>query len=232
MAKREKVFAVFGLGAFGTECCRVLSEKGGKVVAFDNRPQPVERVGDLVSQAMVLDSTDEEALKGAPLENVDVAIVAIGGAIEASILTTALLKSAGIPYIIARAVSDVHMRVLSQIGANEVVNLEIEEGRRVASRLITAEVLETIPVTEDYSIVELYTPESMVGKPLERLDLRKNHRVNIIAIERFKTTVDEQGNPAREERVILPTKDDVLLAEDILIMVGRNSDLEAFRDVT
>jgi trk system potassium uptake protein TrkA len=232
MAKEEKVFAVFGLGAFGNEVCRGLIEKGGKVIAFDNQPQPIEKIKDVVTQAMVLDSTDEDALRGAPLENVDVAIVAIGDDVEASILTTALLKNIGVPYVIARAVSDIHMRVLRQIGANEVINLEIEEGRRVASRLLTAEVLETIPVTEDYSIVELYVPESMVGKSLERLDLRAGYKVNVIAIERFKTAVDEEGNPVKEERVILPTKDDVLLSDDILIVVGRNSDLEAFREVT
>jgi trk system potassium uptake protein TrkA len=232
MAKEEKVFAVFGLGAFGMEVCRGLIEKGGKVIAFDHRAQPIEKIKDLVTQVMVLDSTDEDALRSAPLENVDVAIVAIGDEVEASILTTALLKNAGVPYIIARAVTDVHMRVLRQIGANEVINLEIEEGRRVASRLLTAEVLETIPVTEDYSIVELYVPESMVGKSLERLNLRGEYLVNVIAIERFKTTVDEEGNPVKEERVILPTRDDVLLSDDILIMVGRNSDLDAFRELT
>jgi len=230
MAK-EKVFAVFGLGAFGNEVCRVLSEKGGKVIAFDNRPQPIEKVKDEVSQVMVLDSTDEDALRSAPLENVDIAIVAIGDDVEASILTTALLKNIGVPYIIARAVTDIHMRVLRQIGANEVINLEIEEGQRVASRLLTTEVLETIPVTEDYSIVELYVPESMVGKSLERLNLRQEYHVNVIAIERFKTNVDEEGNPVKEERVILPTKDDVVLTDDILIVVGRNSDIEAFKDV-
>ena len=232
MAKAEKVFAVFGLGAFGMEVCRGLIDKGGKVIAFDHRAQPIEKIKDLVTQVMVLDSTDEDALRSAPLENVDVAIVAIGDDVEASILTTALLKNIGVPYVIARAVSDIHMRVLRQIGANEVINLEIEEGRRVASRLLTAEVLETIPVTEDYSIVELYVPESMVGKSLERLDLRAGYKVNVIAIERFKTAVDEEGNPVKEERVILPTKDDVLLSDDILIVVGRNSDLEAFREVT
>jgi trk system potassium uptake protein TrkA len=231
MAK-EKVFAVFGLGAFGNEVCRVLSEKGGKVIAFDNRPQPVERIKDQVSQVMVLDSTDEEALRSAPLDNVDIAIVAIGDDVEASVLTTALLKNMGIPYIIARAVSDIHMRVLRQIGANEVINLEIEEGQRVASRLLTTEVLETIPVTEDYSIVEMYVPESMVGRSLERLNLRQEYHVNVIAIERFKTNVDEEGNPVKEERVILPTKDDVLLTDDILIVVGRNSDIEAFKEVS
>jgi trk system potassium uptake protein TrkA len=230
MAKEEKVFAVFGLGAFGMEVCRGLIAKGGKVIAFDSRTQPIEKIKELVNQVMVLDSTDEEALRSAPLENVDVAIVAIGDDVEASILTTAILKDIGVPYIIARAVTDVHMRVLRQIGANEVINLEIEEGRRVASRLLTAEVLETIPVTEDYSIVELYVPESMVGKSLERLNLRADYMVNVIAIERFKTSVDEEGNPVKEERVILPTRDDVLLGDDILIVVGRNTDLDAFRE--
>jgi trk system potassium uptake protein TrkA len=232
MAKEEKVFAVFGLGAFGMEVCRGVIEKGGKVIAFDSRAQPIEKIKDLVNQVMVLDSTDEDALRSAPLENVDVAIVAIGDDVEASILTTAILKDIGVPYIVARAVSDVHMRVLRQIGANEVINLEIEEGRRVAARLLTSEVLETIPVTQDYSIVELYVPESMVGKSLERLNLRADYMVNVIAIERFKTTVDEEGNPVREERVILPTKDDVLLADDILIVVGRNTDLDVFRERT
>jgi trk system potassium uptake protein TrkA len=230
MAKEEKVFAVFGLGAFGMEVCRGLIEKGGKVIAFDHRPQPIEKIKDLVTQVMVLDSTDEDALRSAPLENVDVAIIAIGDDVEASILTTAILKNIGVPYIIARAVSDVHMRVLRQIGANEVINLEIEEGQRVASRLLTAEVLETIPVTEDYSIVELYVPERMVGKSLERLNLRADYMVNVIAIERFKTTVDDEGTPLKEERVIMPTKDDVLLSDDILIVVGRNTDLDAFRE--
>jgi trk system potassium uptake protein TrkA len=232
MAKEEKVFAVFGLGAFGMEVCRGAIEKGGKVIAFDSRTQPIEKIKDLVNQVMVLDSTDEDALRSAPLENVDVAIVAIGDDVEASILTTAILKDIGVPYIIARAVSDVHMRVLRQIGANEVINLEIEEGRRVAARLLTSEVLETIPVTQDYSIVELYVPESMVGKSLERLNLRADYMVNVIAIERFKTAVDEEGNPVREERVILPTKDDVLLGDDILIVVGRNTDLDVFREKT
>jgi len=72
----------------------------------------------------------------------------------------------------------------------------------------------------------------MAGKSLQRLNLRGEYQVNVIAIERFKTTVDEEGNPVKEERVILPTGDDVLLNDDILIVVGRNSDLEAFREVT
>jgi trk system potassium uptake protein TrkA len=229
---KEKTFAVFGLGSFGSEICRVLAEKGARVLAFDHRPEPVEKIKEIVKQARLLDSSDEDAIMGAPLDGIDVAIVAIGEDTEASILTTALLKNIGVPFIIARASSDIHMRVLKMVGATEVISLEIEEGRRVASRLLTTEALDTIPVTDDYSIVEFPVPESMVGKSLEKLNLRKVHQVNVIAIERFESAFDGEGNPAREERVILPDKDDILMHGDVLIVVGRNSDLESLSEVS
>lgn len=229
---KHKSFAVFGLGSFGTEVCRMLADKGARVLAFDRREEAVDRVRDLVKQAYQLDSADENAMLGAPIEGVDVAIVAIGGDIEASILTTALLKNIGVPYIIARASSDIHQRVLRMVGATEVINLEIEEGRRVAARLLTTEPMDTIAVTEDYSIVEFPVPEDMVGKSLEKLNLRKEYRVNIIAIERFESAFNAEGNPAREERVILPDKDDILMHGDVLIVVGRNSDIEALGELS
>ncbi len=229
---KQKTFAVFGLGIFGAEVCRVLAEKGARVLAFDNRPEPLEKIRETVKQASLLDSADEDAILAAPLDGVDVAIVAIGGDIESSILTTALLKNIGVPYIVARATSDLHQRVLRMVGATEVINLEIEEGRRVASRLLATEAMDTIPVTDDYSIVEFPVPESMVGMSLEKLDIRKRHRVNVIAIERFESAFDAEGNPAREERVILPDKDDILVHGDVLIVVGRNSDIEELAEVS
>lgn len=229
---KQKTFAVFGLGSFGAEVCRVLADKRARVLAFDHRPEAVEKIREVVKQASLLDTADEDAMLSAPLDGVDVAIVAIGGDIQASILTTALLRNVGVPYIVARASSDIHMRVLRMVGATEVINLEIEEGRRVASRLLTTETMDTISVTDDYSIVEFPVPESMVGMSLEKLDIRKRHRVNVIAIERFENAMDGEGNPAREERVILPDKDDILVHGDVLIVVGRNSDIEALSEVT
>ena len=228
MAKK-KVFAVFGLGSFGREVCRVLSEKGTKVIAFDNQSQHIDRIKDIVNQSLLLDSTDEETLKSAPLEDVDVAVVAIGDDIEASILTTALLKNIGIPYILARAVSNIHLQVLKQIGANEVINLEIEEGRRIASRLVSPEILDVIPVDQDYSIAELYVPKSLVGKSLQQVDLRKEFNLNIIAIQRSRTSIDEVGNPVKEEMVILPGSNDVFQSDDILLVIGRNQYIERFK---
>jgi len=229
---KQKSFAVFGLGSFGSEVCRVLGEKGARVLAFDNRPEPLDKIRDTVKQASLLDSSDEDAMMSAPLEGVDVAIVAIGEEIEASILTTALLKNIGVPFIIARASSEIHERVLRMVGATEVINLEIEEGRRVASRLLATEAVDTISVTDDYSIVEFPVPESMVGKSLEKLNLRKERQVNVIAIERFESAFDGEGNPAREERMILPDKDDILMRGDVLIVVGRNTDIEALAELS
>jgi trk system potassium uptake protein TrkA len=229
MEKKDQVFAVFGMGSFGSEICRVLAEKGAKVIAVDNRPRPIERIKESVSQVLVLDSTDEEALRAVPLANVDVAIVAMGDDIEASILTTALLKNAGVPIVIARAVTDIHGRVLRQVGAAEVLNLEIEEGQRVGARLLSTEVLGTIPVGGEHSILELRPPPGMEGKSLEKLDLRRKFRINVVAIERFRTTVDAEGNPVKEERVILPTGQEVLREDDILMVIGSNEDLESFR---
>ena len=229
---KQKSFAVFGLGSFGSEVCRVLGEKGARVLAFDNRPEPLEKIRDAVTEASVLDASDEDAMMRTPLEGVDVAIVAIGEDIEASILTTALLKNIGVPFIVARASSDIHDRVLRMVGATEVINLEIEEGRRVASRLLATEAVDTISVTDDYSIVEFPVPESMVGKSLEKLNLRKERQVNVIAIERFESAFDGEGNPAREERMILPDKDDILMRGDVLIVVGRNTDIEALAELS
>jgi len=229
MAK-EKVFAVIGLGTFGRKVCEVLIEKGGKVLAIDVNTDLIERVKDSVTQAILLDSTDEEALGRVPFEDVAVAIVAIGDNIESSIITTALLKKIGIPYIVARAVSDIHQQVLKQVGADEVVNIEIEEGRRIAQKLISPEVLDRISITESISIAELYVPKAFVGESLEKLDLRKKLRVNIVSIRRIALSVDEEGNPLKNEEVIFPEAKEVLKESDLLLVVGKNEDIDGFKE--
>ena len=99
----------------------------------------------------------------------------------------------------------------------------------MASRLLAAEVLEKVPITAEHSIVELAVPKSWVGQSLEALQLRERFRVIVVAIERHRTGVDDQGNPTREERLVVPGGPDVLQRDDVLLLVGRNTDLEALR---
>lgn len=228
MAK-EKVFAVFGLGTFGMEVCQVLSQKGGKVIAVDNQTQLVEKLKETVFQAVVLDSKDEESLKSISLEDIDVAVVAIGDDIESSILTTALLKNLGVPYIIARAISPIHSQVLKQVGATEVIHIEIEEGRRIANKLITPFILEHIPLSKNQSLAEIRIPKDFIGKSLFKLDLRKKYNINVISIKREETTIDDLGNPVKEEMAIAPDSTTVLKENDIIVIVGNEKDIEQLK---
>ncbi len=226
MAK-SKVFAVIGLGAFGEKLCRVLSDKGGQVIAIDHDPETIERMKNTVTAAVHVNATDEAALMKAPLDEVDVAVVAIGDDIEASILVTALLKKRNVPYILARAVSEIHQTVLRQVGANEVVNLEIDEGARIGQRLISPEVFDTIPLSKTVSFAEIQLPGLFHGQTIAKISLPEKFKLTIAAVRRSQQLIDDVGNPETAEELITPAADTVLKENDVLLVVGKNEDIAA-----
>jgi trk system potassium uptake protein TrkA len=228
--RKEKTFAVFGLGTFGLELCKVLSEKGGSVVAVDVKQKLIERVKESVTQAILIDSTDEDSIKSVPLENIDVAVVAIGDDMESSILTTAILKNMGIPNIITRAISDIHAQVLKQVGATEVLFIEIEEGRRLANKLISPDVLDRIPISKNQTLAEMITPDSFSGKSLQKLDLFNKFNINVISIKREQIKINDMGNPQKEETIIQPGSSVVLNKDDILVVIGSDEDINALKE--
>jgi len=226
---QERVFAIFGLGIFGSEVCRVLADKGAKVIAVDRKAALIEKLKDQVTQAVLIDSTDEESLKGIALEDVDVAVVAIGTDQNSSIMTTALLKNMGVPYIIARAITDIHGQVLRQVGANEVINIELDEGREIARRLVSPDIKDRVTISEDQTLAEVVVPPTFVGKSLHSLELRKKFSVNVISIRRTETVIDDMGNPVKSERVFAPLPDDKLKQGDVLVLVGSDENIDALR---
>lgn len=234
MARRkaqEKVFAVIGLGVFGRQVCATVANRGGSVIAIDNDPDTIERIKETVTQAVLVNATDEDALSQAPLGDVDVAVVAMGDNVEASILATALLKRQAVPYVIARAVSPVHAQVLKQVGADEVINVELDAGTRLGSRLIAPQIVEQISLSADISVAELHVPQSLVGKTLAELDLRARYEVSVISIKRVQVDVDDMGNPVREEQIVFPGPDDELREDDVVHVVGANEAIQHFQDL-
>ncbi len=227
----ENIFLVIGLGTFGLQTCEELSAKGARVIAVDNRPELIEKIKDGVTQAFLLDSTDEASLSTLPIEDIDMAIIAIGDNIEANILTTALLKKAGVPYIIARASSEIHQRVLSQVGANEIINIEKDAGRRLAEKIISPDILDRVPITLEISIAEIWVPATFVGKNLMELDIPGRMRLTVSAVKRGELSVDEEGNPVKGEQIVFPTGSTILEEGDILLVVGRNEDIDRLRGI-
>jgi trk system potassium uptake protein TrkA len=228
---KEKVFAVIGLGSFGRKVSEVLASRGGKVIVIDSDASRIEKVKNQVTQAVIMDATEEEAFGKIPLEDVDIALVAIGDNIEGSILSTALLKQRGVPYIISRALNSIHRQVLLQVGADEIINLEEDEGEQLATRLIAPQILDRTPLSEDISIAEVYCPEEFYGKTLIEINLRERLQLNVVAVKRINLDVDEEGNSKRSDQLIFPEGDTNLLEDDIIIVVGYNENIEALKQI-
>jgi len=228
---QKRNFAVIGLGAFGASICDVLIEKGANVVAMDRDSIADEQMKGRVSAAVLVDTTNEESLLKAPLENIDVAIVAIGDNLEASILTTMLIKQRGVPYVVARAVSALHASVLRRVGANEVINIEVETGTRIARRLVAPDVLDSVPLSSDVSLTEQLAPRFFYDKTLADIGLEEKLRLRLVSVLRIAIDLDDSGNSVRHERLIFPTPDLRIEDGDRLFLLGRNDDLGAFLEL-
>jgi len=214
MAKAaKKQFAVIGMGRFGTSVARSLAKLGYEVLAIDTNSARVQDVANRVTHAVAADTTDEEALRALGIRNFDVVVVAIGQDIQASILTTLILKELGVPCIIAKAQNELHGKVLSKIGADKVIFPERDMGQRVAHNLISPNLIDFIELSDDYSIVELEAPPVMIGKNLKQLDIRARFRCNVMAIK--------TGGRMN----IAPNAEDSIREGDVLVIVGKNGDL-------
>ena len=177
-----KSFLVIGMGRFGTAVAQELTELGQEVLAIDENVESVQRIADDVTQVMQGDAQDEAVLGAIGVRNFDCCIVAVGTDMEASILITVMLKDLGAQYIIAKARSTVHAKVLERVGADRVVLPESEMGCKLAQRLAHTNVVDFIGVSDEYSILEIHAPKSWVGKSLVQLDVRQKHKVNVLAV--------------------------------------------------
>ncbi len=221
--------AVIGLGRFGSHIAETMAKAGVEVIAVDKDRALVERIRDKVTAAIAFDATDEEELRFHGLDKVSVAVVAIGDNFEANLLTTVILKKAlKVEQVVSRVASRMQGKILREIGADTVVNPEDEAAERWANRLLTPHIIDHIELAEGYGLVQMVTPADWANKTLAELNVRLEHHVNIVAIKRKKTVPNGEGEEKIIERILdVPLPTSKLEAEDILILAGRESDLEA-----
>jgi len=212
----KKVFAVIGLGRFGGSIVRTLAQEGMEVLAIDADEDRVNEFAKIASHAIVGDTTDENVLKSIGISNFDHVIVAIGENIQASILTTLMLKELGVEHVTVKAQNDYHEKVLRKIGADTVVHPERDMGRRIAHNIVSNNILDYLELSEDHSIVEIVASEKMTGKSIFDLDIRARYGLNIVAIKRG-TNIN-----------VSPQAHDAINAGDILIVVGADTDISRF----
>ncbi|MFH2123356.1 MAG: TrkA family potassium uptake protein [Pseudomonadota bacterium] len=204
---------IVGLGQFGMSLAHTLSDKGAEVLAVDRQQNLVEEAASFVTEAMVMDASDETELARLQPGKRDVVVCAIGDdSKEASIICTALLRQMGAPLVIARANDAMHQRILHLVGAHQVVNPEQEFAKRFANRLIYRHVVADMPFGDDLHLTEIKVLPTMVGKTLIALELPKRFGVMVVAIRR--------GSPGR---IVQPTPNAPLQEGDNLVIVSNEA---------
>ena len=213
MPKHAKSFAVIGIGRFGASVAQTLCTLGHEVLAIYLDETRIAAIADLVTHAVVADTTDERALKRIGVRNFDCIIISVGDDIRTSILTTVLVKEQGAQYVIAKASDRLHARLLEKTGADKVVLPEHEAGVRLARSLVSGSIIDYLDLSDEYSINETLIPTPWVGKTLVELNVRNRFGVSVIAIRRGEdilVTLDPKAP---------------LHAGDVLVMIGSNESL-------
>lgn len=195
---KNKQFAVVGLGRFGRAVARTLHSQGYDVLCVDSAEDKVAQIlcDRIATHARQLDSTQPSALKEAGIFEQDTVIVAIGNYVQESVITTLNLKEGGVPHVVAKASSEIHMKLLQKVGADHVVFPEHEMGCHLARSLTKPGILDRFELDPEHSIVEVIIPEQFHGKTIADLRLRSNYGLNVLAVsqnEKFEIN----PNPGR-----------------------------------
>ena len=212
-----KQVCVIGLGRFGAKLASTLFQREHEVLAIDQDEQRVQGMLGRVTYAVEANATNETALRDLGVSDMDVAVVALGSQIQSSIITTMMLKSMGLPYVIARATDTQHAEILHRVGADKVIFPEEEAAERAASLDLSPNYVEFMHITDDTGVHKLRPPEKMRGMSLREAGLvseSTRHRVSVMVIRR--------GN----EYIINPAEEEMIDDGDILVVVGSHEDVE------
>ena len=211
---KRKQFLVAGLGLFGTSVALTLQQMGYEVYALDSEEGLVQDLSTQLNYVVCGDASDRKTLQSLPLEDIDVAVVAIGN-VERNMMCTMLLKELGVKQVVAKAINNLHGAMLNKIGADKVVYAERDMGERVAHNLISAGVMDYIELSGEISVMSLSIPTEFVGKNLIESDLRRRYDVNVVAIKRDGRTM---VNPKAQE---------VFQPEDEIVVLGTHEGVKS-----
>lgn len=213
-----KQFAVIGCGRFGTAVAKTLYKNGYDVLAIDGDEEIVQVISEFVTHSAQVDVQDEHALRAVGMSNIDVAIIAIGSEVKASIMATLVVKEMGVKYVVAKAQDELHAKVLYKIGADRVIFPERDMGVRLAYNLTSTNILDYIELAPEYSIMEIVAPEKWLERSLKDINIRAKYGISVMAIKHG------------EAINVAPQADVVIHRGDVMVVVGSNEDLHRVQE--
>ena len=214
-----KKFVVIGLGNFGFHVAKTLYADNNEVIAIDMDKARVQAIGSHASEAVVMDATDRDALAALGLDTMDAAVVSTGTKISISVLICLYLSEMKVKKILAKALDEDHAKILRKVGATEIIHPERDMAVRVARSLSTPNILDFIPLSEEFDLIQIGPPREFIGKSLKDLNLRAKYNVHVIAVKEL----------VPENFVLAPHADFIIKDSDILIMLGKSENLKKIK---
>jgi len=214
-----KRFAVIGLGNFGFHTAKALFEDGNEVVAIDIDKGKIQAIDPYSTEAIVMNATDKDALKAMGLEDMDGVVVSTGTKISISILICLYLQEIGVKKILVKALDEDHGKILRRVGATEIIHPERDMALRVSKGLSRPNILDFIPLADEFDLVQVDPPREFIGKSLQELNLRAKYNVHIIAIKEL----------VPENFILVPPASFIIKDSDILIMLGKSVDIKKIK---
>lgn len=216
-----KRIGIIGSGRFGQALIESLVEKGAEVLLIDESHERIQEYADYVTKAVQGDATSARTLKEAGFDACDVVVICIGNNMEGSIMATVNCKDLGVPTVVAKAVSDLHGKVLKRIGADIVVYPDRDRAQRLARSLLSRSPIDLFEITDGVSVAEVVPPDDLVGKTLIEGGVRQKFGVTVLAIRR------QAEDPRLPRKVIITTGDEKILKDDRLLVFGPDIRIDA-----
>jgi trk system potassium uptake protein len=211
-----KKVVVIGLGIFGSNIMKELYENGFEVIAIDKNKDAVQRARDYSTKAIVADGTDKDVMEMIGIHEDDSVIISFGEDLAAATLITLHLKQMKIKNIIVKAPNEEHKLILEKVGATEVIIPEKEIAGKVAKSLISPNVLDYLPLSDDYMIFEMAPPNSFLGKTIGELQLRGKYHIEVIAV---RDIISDRIH-------MVPQAEFVIKDGEVLVVVGKDKDIK------
>ena len=207
---------VIGLGIFGTNIVKSLYENGFEVIAIDKDKEAVQDVKDFSTKAIVADGTDKQMIDMIGIQEDDVVIISFGEDLAASTLITLNLKQQKVKHIIVKAPDDDHKLILEKVGATEVIIPEKEIANKIVKALTSPNVLDYLPLSEDYMIFELAPPKIFLGKTIAELQLRGRYNIEVLAVRDI----------IKDKVFMVPGADFVIKDGVVLVVMAKEEDIK------
>ena len=214
----NRTFVIIGLGTVGSTVASDLVRYGNHVMGIDINEKSVAALSDTLSEAVIADGRDEEALREAGVDKFDVALIAIGEDLEANILCTMNVKMLGVKTVWVKAINKTHHRILTKLEPDRVILPEQEIGQHIAQKLHNPAVRDYLSLGNGMHVINFQTPDSLHGKTVDSLDLEKAHELRCLGLSRGSDFISCESGA-------------VTIAEgDRLLILGRRENLRKFSD--